>query len=185
MAADDLLRREQHDGVLRSAMDAGDLEALRAAIASSDHASPDELADARRRMKNRAKKAKQKRRTQADTAQADEASAPAAPAAQATQAQAEAEATTSGLPPSDPPPPDASQTVPLSLASLSLTSGQRDVDESTMGGGTTCSVCFVGAKTHLAAPCGHQCACEDCARLLANCPICRAKVSQWIKVHIA
>ena len=99
------------------------------------------------------------------------------------------------VPPTAQPPPPADSTapaaveqqhvLPLSLATLDI--GQRDVDESTMGGGTTCSVCFEGVKDHLAVPCGHMCACARCAALLADkeCPICRAKVAQWIKVHVA
>ena len=83
---------------------------------------------------------------------------------------------------------EAQTVLPLSLATLAtLDLRTRDIDESTMGGGTTCTVCFEGAKTHLAVPCGHQCACERCAGLLAGkeCPICRTHVQQWLKVHVA
>ena len=92
--------------------------------------------------------------------------------------------TPSPLPPSA-PAVEPTPFVPLSHASLDV--GRRDVDESTMGGGTTCTVCFEGAKDHLALPCAHLCACAHCAGLLEGkeCPICRAKVATWIKVHIA
>ena len=33
---------------------------------------------------------------------------------------------------------------------------EEDVPESTIGGQTTCIVCMVGPKSHLAVPCGHQ-----------------------------
>ena len=84
------------------------------------------------------------------------------------------------------PPSLIKEVVPLSMAKFDT---GRDIDESTMGGGTTCSVCFEGVKTHLAVPCGHLCACEGCAGLLASkgkcCPICRGDVAQWIKLHVA
>ena len=59
--------------------------------------------------------------------------------------------------------------------------------ESTVGGTTTCSLCFVGDKDHLAVPCGHLCACMSCARDLegtsAPCPICRQCVNTWVRVR--
>ena len=71
--------------------------------------------------------------------------------------------------------------VPLSLVKLDT---GRDVDESTMGGGTTCSLCFVGTKTHLAVPCGHLCVCESCATSLnLKCPICRATASLVMRAY--
>ena len=57
--------------------------------------------------------------------------------------------------------------------------------ESTVGGETTCIVCFAGPKTHLAVPCGHQCACDDCSVQLKSCPVCRAHATVWVKVHVA
>ena len=56
--------------------------------------------------------------------------------------------------------------------------------ESTVGGTTTCIVCFEGAKTHLAFPCGHQCVCERCAAEMNDCPGCRAPVARWVRVHL-
>jgi len=58
----------------------------------------------------------------------------------------------------------------------------RDVEppESTIGGQTTCIVCFTNPKTHLAAPCGHQCACGTCAAKMNQCPYCRELVAMWV-----
>lgn len=58
------------------------------------------------------------------------------------------------------------------------------VDESTVGGETTCIVCFTNPKTHIAAPCAHQSVCETCASKMHKCPYCRAPVSQWMRVRI-
>ena len=61
--------------------------------------------------------------------------------------------------------------------------------ESTIGGETTCTMCFTGVKDHLAVPCGHRCACERCAEDLQRrempCPICRKEVIMWVRVHDA
>lgn len=61
-------------------------------------------------------------------------------------------------------------------------------DTSTLGGGTTCSICFMGTKSHVAVPCGHQFACGDCAGVLMKkgelCPMCRGVISVFIQVHV-
>ena len=61
-------------------------------------------------------------------------------------------------------------------------------DTSTLGGGTTCSICFMGSKSHVAVPCGHQFACGDCADVLMKkgkpCPMCRGAISVFIQVHV-
>ena len=51
--------------------------------------------------------------------------------------------------------------------------------ESTVGGDTTCIVCFTNPKTHMAVPCGHQCACDACAAQMKQCPYCREDVLTW------
>ena len=61
----------------------------------------------------------------------------------------------------DAPNDVVSVTTNLSLVSLANVEGDfterdQDLPESTVGGDTTCIVCFVGAKSHLAVPCG-QC----------------------------
>ena len=82
--------------------------------------------------------------------------------------------------PSDPPPPAA-----VSLANVSFDIGRAEVAESTIGGETTCIVCFTNPKTHLAAPCGHQCACAECSAKMHECPVCRTPVQMWMQVRVA
>ena len=55
---------------------------------------------------------------------------------------------------------------------------------STPGGETTCIVCFTRNKSHLAAPCGHQCVCGPCSSKMDKCPYCRAPVAMWVDVHV-
>ena len=61
----------------------------------------------------------------------------------------------------------------------------RPPPESTLGGETTCGICFLGEKDHAAVPCGHMCVCMTCSKMLKECPICRTHVSVWVKVHVA
>ena len=78
--------------------------------------------------------------------------------------------------PTEPPP-----SIAVPLAAAEFETGRAAVAESTIGGETTCIVCFTNPKTHLAVPCGHQCACEQCSARMANCPYCRAPASMWIR----
>lgn len=56
--------------------------------------------------------------------------------------------------------------------------------ESSIGGQTTCIVCMVGLKSHLAVPCGHQSVCADCSVELKQCPYCRAPVQLWVQARV-
>mmetsp|Transcript_77330 Transcript_77330/g.125477 ORF Transcript_77330/g.125477 Transcript_77330/m.125477 type:complete len:112 (-) Transcript_77330:481-816(-) len=51
-----------------------------------------------------------------------------------------------------------------------------------------CVVCMESEKSHILVPCGHQCVCKVCAVNLVStkqaCPVCRAPVSQVIKVYL-
>ena len=71
----------------------------------------------------------------------------------------------------------------LTLADVGEITG-RNVPESSIGGETTCIVCMSQPKTHLAVPCGHQCACGACAEQMQQCPYCRAPVQKWIQVRV-
>lgn len=75
---------------------------------------------------------------------------------------------------------------PISLAAYTLESSPpvAPPPESTIGGQTTCIVCFEGEKTHLNAACGHQCVCETCAAMISECPCCRVAVDRWIRVRV-
>ena len=39
-----------------------------------------------------------------------------------------------------------------------------------------CVVCCDVEATHILAPCGHRAVCTGCARLIKECPLCRAPV---------
>ena len=69
----------------------------------------------------------------------------------------------------------------LTLADVGDITGRNDAPESTIGGETTCIVCMAHPKTHLAAPCGHQCACGPCAQRMQHCPYGRAPVQLWVQ----
>ena len=73
----------------------------------------------------------------------------------------------------------------MSLAAAQFDTGRRAVPESTIGGQTTCIVCFVNPKSHAAVPCGHQCACGDCAAKMNECPVCRNPAREWMQVRVA
>ena len=62
-----------------------------------------------------------------------------------------------------------------------ILSRRDDPPESTIGGDTTCVICFANPKTHLAVPCGHICACGPCADLMDKCPYCREPAQMWIR----
>ena len=78
---------------------------------------------------------------------------------------------------------DSSSVACISLASSSFSTGRPA--ESTVGGTHTCIICFADEKSHAAVPCGHQCACETCAKTMKSCPICRTAVAQWLRVRVA
>ena len=81
-----------------------------------------------------------------------------------------------------PPPPPAAV---MSLADAQFNTGRPEAPESTIGGQSTCIICFSNPKSHLAAPCGHQCACGACSAQMKDCPICRTPVQTWIHVRVA
>ena len=72
-----------------------------------------------------------------------------------------------------------------SLADVQFDTGRPEVPESTIGGQTTCIVCFSSPKSHAAVPCGHQCVCADCSARLKKCPVCRDPVQMWMHVRVA
>ena len=78
--------------------------------------------------------------------------------------------------------------VSLAQANLAGLSSQEDAPESTIGGQTTCVVCFTNPKTHIAVPCGHQCACGPCSVKIQGdnglCPYCREPVQMWMFARV-
>ncbi|EOD35463.1 hypothetical protein EMIHUDRAFT_201574 [Emiliania huxleyi CCMP1516] len=83
-------------------------------------------------------------------------------------------------PPGDPLPAEEQPVATLSLADAGFDTGRAAVPESTLGGETTCIVCFTRPKDHVAIPCGHQCACAECSAKMEQCPICRQAVLVWM-----
>ena len=79
----------------------------------------------------------------------------------------------------------APPTAVTSLADAHFSTGRPEPPESTIGGQYTCIICFTNPKTHLAAPCGHQCACADCSAQMQECPVCRTRVQMWMQVRMA
>jgi hypothetical protein len=73
----------------------------------------------------------------------------------------------------------------MSLATAQFDTGRPVVPESTIGGQTTCIICFVNPKSHAAVPCGHQCACGECAAQMNECPVCRNPVREWFHIRVA
>jgi hypothetical protein len=73
----------------------------------------------------------------------------------------------------------------VSLADARLAIRPPEAPESTVGGETTCIICFFDLKSHAAVPCGHRCACAGCAAQMTHCPICREPVVTWMHVRDA
>jgi hypothetical protein len=75
---------------------------------------------------------------------------------------------------------------PLTLADVGNITGRvhDEAAESTLGGQTTCIVCMMGPKSHLAVPCGHQLACERCTANMKICPFCRTPVQLWVMARL-
>jgi hypothetical protein len=57
-------------------------------------------------------------------------------------------------------------------------------EQSSIGGQSTCIVCFEGEKTHMSVPCGHICVCAACSGALSRCPYCRQDAHLWVKARV-
>ena len=85
-------------------------------------------------------------------------------------------------------PPAPRAPVVTSLAHAQFDAGRPEAPESTIGGQATCIVCFTGPKSHIAVPCGHQCACGECSAQMKECPVCRIPLlpaQMWMRVRVA
>ena len=73
---------------------------------------------------------------------------------------------------------------PLAAVPLSEANFDTGRPESTLGGESTCIICFARPKSHAAVPCGHWSACGECsARIMEHdrrCPYCREVVIMWM-----
>ena len=83
--------------------------------------------------------------------------------------------------PASPPAPPAAV---MSLADAQFVTGRPEIPESTIGGQTSCIICFAKPKSHAAVPCGHQCACGDCSAQMKECPVCRRTTLMWMQVQV-
>lgn len=90
-----------------------------------------------------------------------------------------ASSSSSPLPPAPAPEPAYTTLAGFNTGRAVEQTAPQPPPESTIGGQTTCIVCFEQPKTHAAMPCGHQCVCEQCAAVLAECPYCRRSVVHW------
>jgi hypothetical protein len=46
-----------------------------------------------------------------------------------------------------------------------------------------CDVCYMEEKNAVLLPCKHNCTCVTCSKNLNKCPICRNKISEFIKIY--
>ena len=72
----------------------------------------------------------------------------------------------------------------LDLADAGDIINRNDMPESTIGGQTTCIVCMIGLKSHIAVPCGHQSVCANCSAKMQLCPYCREPVQLWMQARV-
>ena len=49
----------------------------------------------------------------------------------------------------------------------------------------TCKVCISHDSSIALKPCGHLLVCEFCAATLLECPVCRCKISEFVKVYFS
>ena len=73
----------------------------------------------------------------------------------------------------------------LKSIGLSFPEDVPNFAESTIGGQTTCIICFINPKSHAAVPCGHQCACSDCSAQMRDFPVCHNPAREWMQVRVA
>ena len=76
-------------------------------------------------------------------------------------------------------------TAVTSLADAQFNTGRPEAPESTIGGQSTCIICFTNPKSHAAVPCGHQSACGACSAQMKECPVCRSPAREWMHVRVA
>ena len=83
------------------------------------------------------------------------------------------------LPPSNEAPHPL---VVIPLAQASFNTDRPAAPKSSLGGETTCIVCFTHPTSQIAIPRGHQCVCDDCSLKMDECPHCCAAILTWFSV---
>lgn len=113
---------------------------------------------------------------------------PEAGACKVTKQEAEAEVTPSA--PSPPPPPFFPSTSNIQMPSPPLTPGTPGTPVTPSAptpvegpGSSECVVCMETGSQVIFLPCGHVCCCQVCNDALQNCPLCRANISQRIRLY--
>ena len=72
----------------------------------------------------------------------------------------------------------------MTLSEAGDITARNDAPESSIGGQTTCIVCMIGLKSHIAVPCGHQSVCITCSAKMETCPYCREPVQMWMQARV-
>uniref|UniRef100_A0AAX7TED0 RING-type domain-containing protein n=1 Tax=Astatotilapia calliptera TaxID=8154 RepID=A0AAX7TED0_ASTCA len=105
-----------------------------------------------------------------------------------TKQEAEVEVTPSA--PSPSPPPFFPSTSNIQMPSPPLTPGTPGTPVTPSApspvegpGSSDCVVCMETGSQVIFLPCGHVCCCQVCSDALQNCPLCRANISQRIRLY--
>ncbi|XP_032395123.1 E3 ubiquitin-protein ligase LRSAM1 [Etheostoma spectabile] len=106
-------------------------------------------------------------------------------ACKSVQQDAEAEVAPTAPPPCSPPSFPSTSTIqmpspPLTPGTPVTPSAPSPVDGP---GGSECVVCMETGSQVIFLPCGHACCCQVCSGALQNCPLCRANISQRIRLY--
>ena len=59
-----------------------------------------------------------------------------------------------------------------------LTNERRECDNV-----LNCSICYTNEKNVVFLPCKHNVTCSECSKNIKNCPICRKKIIEIIKIY--
>jgi len=47
-----------------------------------------------------------------------------------------------------------------------------------------CAVCYSNQSNSVINPCGHCAVCTECIKRLNKCPICRVKITSWVRIYV-
>lgn len=50
---------------------------------------------------------------------------------------------------------------------------------------TECVICLVRDREVVFFPCGHVCTCSTCSKLVQECPLCRRKIQERLRVYLS
>jgi hypothetical protein len=86
---------------------------------------------------------------------------------------------------------DAGGEVGKELKSLAIGGAGKEEDDDedinlegeSVGRGTSCCICVEQHRECVFLPCRHLCACEECSKLLDECPVCRQPIVEKITIY--